>query len=477
MIPVRAFSRAHLVWKSVFWPNPLSAPACYFQTGRTKPDPNTMDDRKKRKSSVLPVWRPVSTKSGTTASKVENLPKDLGCGSGSGFDLELKEEVMEETLIVQGSELTNEVGKVSASIPVEASLIRFVNGKGESTRRQIEEETGVKLILPFASSEDTCVVIEGNSIESVNKAAAKIKSVIEEAIKSPSLDYSHFISLPLAIHPELVDKLHSFQNTILGYSGLTFHGNSDNDPEGNSSDDKDDVDEQLENQNVEVKLEVQDNREHVRVQIDAPLANYDATEKSRLQILSDLGIDSSIFIKPKTFHLTVLMLKLWNKERIAAATEVLQNISSKVYDALENRPVSVRLKGLECMRGSPAKARVVYAPVEEIGGEGRLLRACQVIIKAYKEAGLVLDKDAQQPPKLHATLMNARHRKWSLKKKKKYKGSDSFDARGVFLRFGSENWGDYLIREAHLSQRFKFSETGYYHCCTSIPFPETMQVD
>lgn len=32
----------------------------------------------------------------------------------------------------------------------------------ESTRRQIEEETGVKLILPFASSEDTCV---GNNIK------------------------------------------------------------------------------------------------------------------------------------------------------------------------------------------------------------------------------------------------------------------------------------------------------------------------
>ena len=54
----------------------------------------------------------------TTASKVENLPEDLGCGSGSGFDLELKEEVVEETLIVQGSDLTNEVGKISASVPV-----------------------------------------------------------------------------------------------------------------------------------------------------------------------------------------------------------------------------------------------------------------------------------------------------------------------------------------------------------------------
>lgn len=31
-----------------------------------------------------------------------------------------------------------------------------------------------------------------------------------------------------------------------------------------------------------------------------------------------------------------------------------------------------------CMKGSLAKARVVYAPVEEIDGEGRLLRACSI---------------------------------------------------------------------------------------------------
>jgi activating signal cointegrator complex subunit 1 len=38
----------------------------------------------------------------------------------------------------------------------------------------------------------------------------------------------------------------------------------------------------------------------------------------------DFGIDKSIFIKPETFHLTVLMLKLWNKERIDKASDVLQ---------------------------------------------------------------------------------------------------------------------------------------------------------
>ena len=54
---------------------------------------------------------------------------------------------------------------------------------------------------------------------------------------------------------------------------------------------------------------------------------------------------------------------------------------------------------------------------------------------------------------------------------------DSFDARGIFKQYGSEDWGQYLIREAHLSQRFSFDENGYYHCCASIPFPENKQVE
>lgn len=32
------------------------------------------------------------------------------------------------------------------------------------------------------------------------------------------------------------------------------------------------------------------------------------------------------------------------------------------------------------MKGSFAKARVLYAPVEVIGGEDRLLRACRILV-------------------------------------------------------------------------------------------------
>ncbi|CAH9056265.1 unnamed protein product [Cuscuta epithymum] len=292
--------------------------------------------------------------------------------------------------------------------------MRFIKGKGGVTQKKIEQDMGVQIIFPLSQKEDS-ITIESNSAESVAGASERIKTIIDEAVNSPNLDYSHFVSLPLAIHVDLVNKLNNFQSSILGATEVNEEGNL----ESNSNEDTS-------------------------------------------------GIQKSTFINPKTFHLTVLMLKLWNKGRVEKAAEVLQSISSKVIEALENRPVSVRLKGLECMKGSFASARVLYAPVEEIGSEGRLSRACQVIIDAFIEAGLVLEKDTQQKLKLHATVMNARH---TTGRKKWPRHIRPFDARTIYEQYGSEEWGEYLISEAHLSQRFAYDENGYYHCCASIPFP------
>uniref|UniRef100_A0A0D3BBL8 F-box domain-containing protein n=1 Tax=Brassica oleracea var. oleracea TaxID=109376 RepID=A0A0D3BBL8_BRAOL len=152
-----------------------------------------------------------------------------------------------------------------------------------------------------------------------------------------------------------------------------------------------------------------------------------------------------IFVVSAITYAGLLLVLLWNKDRINTARDVLK----------------------DCMRGSLAKARVLYIPVEEIGDEGRLLRACKVITDAFVKAGLVLEKDANQSLKLHATVMNVRHRK----RKDKRKKMDTFDAREIHKQFGNEDWGEYLIQEAHLSQRFVFDQSGYYRCCASIPFP------
>ncbi|XP_004486771.1 uncharacterized protein [Cicer arietinum] len=426
----------------------------------------SIEDHDKKPKTMNSIWRPIATNAGScqesliTAATVESE-------DGGGVQEASCSKVLEGD-----SSLSTE--KHSISVKVGVSLFRFIKGKGGYTQKKIEEEMGVKIIFP-SSKEDEFITVEGISIDSVTSASEKVQAIINETVRSRNLDYSHFISLPLAIHPELVSKLINFQHTILGNDNSCIDENLDADSnEAEDTTDNKEVDQlSKENADVAVDLKVDDDCGSVKVNLTSiPLVSY-APKASKPSASSDLGIDKSIFIKPKTFHLTVLMLKLWNKDRVNIATEVLQSISSKVMEALDNRPVSISLKGLECMKGSLAKARVLYAPVEEIGSEGRLLRACQVIIDAYVEAGLVLENDAKQRLKLHATVMNSRHRK----RTKWKRNVDAFDARGIFKQYGSEDWGQYLIREAHLSQRFSFDENGYYNCCASIPFPENVEVE
>ncbi|KAK8469770.1 hypothetical protein PHAVU_005G170400 [Phaseolus vulgaris] len=449
-----------------------------------------LEDHGMEQKKMNSIWRPVATNASTCedGDKVQ----ETGCSTSNTIsndhDMKVAAEAIDEIAksatssnqlqdnvenrVLQGdSSVFSE--KHSISVQVGASLFRFIKGKGGSTQKRIEEEMRVKIIIPTLKEEDF-ISIEGISIDSVNSASERIQAIIDETVNSRSLDYSHFISFPLAIHPELVDKLINFQHSILGNISYKDESTDTDSNEEEGTTYTKGVDQlSKENAGVAVELKVDDNSESVKVNLtDIPLVSY-TPKASKFSASSDLGIDKSIFIKPKTFHLTVLMLKLWNKERIKKASEVLHSISSKVMETLDNRPLSIRLKGLECMKGSLAKARVLYAPVEEIGSEGRLLRACQVIIDAYVEAGLVLESDAKQKLKLHATVMNARHRKRNKWKRK----VDSFDARGIFEQYGSEDWGQYLVHEAHLSQRFSFDEKGYYHCCASIPFPGNMQVE
>ncbi|KAI5593958.1 hypothetical protein BDE02_03G044600 [Populus trichocarpa] len=386
-------------------------------------------------------WRPVSVSSSSSSSSNigESLVKDVAFLGNCLAECAVTKSIL----------------SCIEYLMVDASLIQFIKGKVGSAQKRIEEEMAVKIVFPSSKNEES-IVIEGISTDCVTRASEKIQAIIDEAIKT-DLDYSHFVSLPLGIYPELVDKLVDFPNSILGINYVSVDANVESDYNEDTSDIKNKGQELIEGDDEAVELKAEDDN-HVKVDLTSiPFVSYPPKPR-RLPNASDFGIDKTIFIKPTTFHLTVLMLKLWNKERVNAASD---SISSKVIDALDNRPVSIRLKGLGLSR-----ARVLYAPVEEIGSEDRLLRACQVIIDAFVEAGLVLEKDAKHKLKLHATVMNARNRKGKRQSK-----NDSFDARGIFKQFGSEDWGEYVIPEAHLSQRFVYDENGYYHCCASIPFP------
>lgn len=105
-----------------------------------------------------------------------------------------------------------------------------------------------------------------------------------QAVKSPSLDYSHFISLPLAIHPELVDKLVMFQNSILGCGDPRIEENVDSDSNEDYTE-KEDEDQKLDKgPSVAAKLKVDDDKGVKVDRTNIPLVSYapKASESSNL---------------------------------------------------------------------------------------------------------------------------------------------------------------------------------------------------
>lgn len=419
----------------------------------------------KRKNHTT-IWRPVSRTISPKISFATQAGGDMSQSHQESFHSDSVGE-LKATIDAPSSETRTDfpcqTSKHSISLVVGTPLVRFVKGDCGSTQKKIEQEMGVKLIFS-STKEETSIIIEGISVESVDQALMQIRNVIEEALKDRSLDYSHFISFPLSTHVPLTEKLINFQNCILDDSNFGQGRNSQSNSEEYPIDHQQFMSTKQESAGINTRLDLQEDN---CVKVDIDTTSKCIPKELKPSALSEFGLDRSIFIKPKTFHLTVLMLKLYEKDRIDLAINVLQSVSSKVKDALGNKPVFIRLKGLACMRGSPAKASVIYAPVEEISQEGRLLLVCRIIIDAYLEAGFISKEDAQKELKLHATLMNMRH----MKRKKRTKKFFSFDARDIFEKFGSEEWGELAIQEVHLSQRFKFDEKGYYHCCTSIPLP------
>ncbi|CAI5468678.1 unnamed protein product, partial [Closterium sp. Yama58-4] len=193
--------------------------------------------------------------------------------------------------------------------------------------------------------------ISGSSDEAATAAVDLLASVLAQAIDSPAVGYSHFLSLPLASHRPLVARLHDFRSSVLHSVGF-------------------------------------------------PLTQEEEELTAPPETAYSGGVHPSIFINPATFHLTVQMLKLWSPLRVQAAANALQAVMPRVQEVLGDAPLVIRLVGLRCMRGHPSKAHVLYADMEEVDGGTRLPAVCEVLREACREAGLVTPRDCRQPLKV-----------------------------------------------------------------------------
>ncbi|WIA35225.1 hypothetical protein OEZ86_003687 [Tetradesmus obliquus] len=356
-----------------------------------------------------------------------------------------------EDELVDDSLISQDGGNYVTRISVDPQLIPHIIGKERRKQKEIEGATGATLQIQrtgqrssgssqqqqqqqggsaplLGSSKGETITIKAPSKQALSAAHKRVEVVIATMLSGRTLDYTHFLSLPLS-NKQTAAKLKEFQQQVLAQPG--------------------------------------------------------AQEK---------GFEPSIFVNAASLHLTLLMLKLYSDEARHKAATVLQGLAPQVQALLGGQPLLLQLAGLDHMSDDPSDMHVAYLKVKELGSGNRLSQLCDMLLQAFKQAGLTVPGQLESV-KLHATVINTRYRRSTpassaaaaaaaaaaavsgQRQGARGGGSDRQQQQqqriGVDGRQLLEDWsgfdlGQFEVPAVHLSLRGQYDASGYYACAAAL---------
>ncbi|XP_064640403.1 activating signal cointegrator 1 complex subunit 1-like isoform X2 [Lineus longissimus] len=291
---------------------------------------------------------------------------------------------------------------------VPSAYFKFIIGKKAETKRRLENETATQIRIP-KPGQDGPIVILSRERRGVVSAKTRIDVMVDSARQRQP--FTHFLSFPV-------------------------NGQS-------------------------VKDSFMDFKHDVLRECDG-----------------DRGLDDTLFQNSSKLHLTLGTLVLLDDAEVQQAEELLQECKQDLIGPVsKDEPLKVYIQGLEYMNDDPNAVDVLYAKVELEDESDRLQILCDRLVDKFVSSGL-MHRDSDRV-KIHVTVMNTMFRKDPsgavIQAKSGQRGATkervSFDASNVLRLFGNYSFGQLVIGQLHLSQRYSTSCDGYYQAAAVIDLP------
>eukprot|EP00041_Stephanoeca_diplocostata_P031122 m.962604 g.962604 ORF g.962604 m.962604 type:complete len:360 (-) comp23892_c0_seq11:2528-3607(-) len=176
--------------------------------------------------------------------------------------------------------------------------------------------------------------------------------------------------------------------------------------------------------------------------------------------LEQHGLSDELFTEFESFHLTLGTLKLYAKSQIRQAIEVLQMCKTVLHELLqESKDREIVVRGVEYMNDDPEAVDVLYAKVESTSLE----RATDIIVAAFREAGLLEKEFERDHVKLHATLINSKRQRAEISvNQRPNRHRNSFAASKILKTFKNYEFGRVQFDQLHLSKMAARRMNEYY---------------
>ncbi|KAG5671686.1 hypothetical protein PVAND_001871 [Polypedilum vanderplanki] len=276
---------------------------------------------------------------------------------------------------------------------------QVIGSKG-ATKKRLEQETSCQITVPKINSKDTTVIIKSATKKNIISAKNRI-DLIMIAGRS-KLQFTHFLSIPFTTK-EIQENFVKFKNIILEDSEI-------------------------------------------------------------------FGIDESLFQNSQKLHLTITTLSLFDNEDRVIAAELLQDCKEFIIEPiLQDGILKVKMAGLDYMNDDPSSVDVLYAKVIS----EQLQEISNAINDYFASRGYTQSKSDHV--KMHVTLINSLFRDNDdaiMKDESHSRDKDrnnqqqhqriTFDASMILKKYKDYYFGEAIIKEINLSQRFSKSSNGYY---------------
>ncbi|CAE8620750.1 unnamed protein product [Polarella glacialis] len=323
---------------------------------------------------------------------------------------EYQEEEIEEEARELDSQMTYEGDEWILRLPIPAIYHKFIVGSRARTKSQLELESGAKIVVPKREEVEDAIYLRARQKQMIYSCKAQIELLCEK--EESKLEYTHFISIPLALDDKFRQLVDQFREDVVLQR---FPG-------------------------VEQSFFMQSRRLHFTLCM-LKLHSHAAVEEMK-EALTDFSARlAASFDFGKNFIASMKGLHIMNDDPSAVNVVFTTDRSH----ALQNR--------------MNALAELLF----------EILKARNLVqVQSLKAQRLLSSDELHAEVKLHATLMNTKYGR-SSRDNGRGGERETFDASPLMERFGQVDFGNVHLQELQLSCLEEMGDNGYYRSLFSVP--------
>merc|ERR1719373_1482124 len=109
--------------------------------------------------------------------------------------------------------MTYEGDEYQLELPIAAAFHKFILGSKGRNKQRLEMESGARIVVPHREAQQDAIWLRARQKQQIYSCKAQIELLCEK--EEAKLEYTHFLSIPLAYDAKFRQKVDEFREDVV----------------------------------------------------------------------------------------------------------------------------------------------------------------------------------------------------------------------------------------------------------------------